>query len=151
MTTGDDPLPHEPEIEFLGRLARRALQALRGLFFTAGCAATLYGVLGVLWPRLDVVRGLVHGVFWADEPQPPVHRFVWLCVGIPLLLPTDWLFGRGRLPMLALGTALWFGPALLADDSDYGFVLRLFASLVAVATLLVWRTLSGLTSGPSTR
>jgi hypothetical protein len=58
---------------------------------------------------------------------------------------TDWLFGRGRWWALGLGASLCFGAVLLPGDHAYGWVLRFFASLIACATLLVWRTVWGLT------
>jgi hypothetical protein len=61
----------------------------------------------------------------------------------------DWLFGRGRWIALAVGALLWFAAALLPGEREYGFVLRMFASLVACLTLLVWRTLWRLTQPPA--
>ena len=45
-----------------------------------------------------------------------------------------------------LTAALGIAPIALSDDSDYGYILRLFATLVAFLCLVVWRTLWRLTS-----
>ena len=88
------------------------------------------------------------------EPIPPLpHRIannlVWVCVGLPLVLPSRWLFGTGRWKALAVGLLLWFGPMLIDGDHAYGFLIRMFASFVACATLLILRTLRTLTAEPT--
>lgn len=120
--------PREPEIEFLGTLARRFLVLLRAVFFVAGIAAIAFGI---------------HAL--ATAAGADVNGIVWLCAGMPLVLPVSWLFGRGRWLALAASAILWFGPALLAADHPHGWVLRLFATGVACATMFVWRTLWQLT------
>jgi hypothetical protein len=119
-----DP-PREPEIEALGRLATGALRVLRGV-------ARLAGVVGIGWGLYSTVTHGATGI-------------VWLCAGIPLVLHVEWLFGRGRWLVLGGLAVLWFATALLPDDHEYGWVLRMFASLVAYSTLFVWRTLWSLT------
>lgn len=129
--------PREPEIEALGRVARRALWLIRRVLWIAGAVAVGYG----LW------RGWTRGDLTGAVPQPSASGVVWLCVGLPLLARIGWLFGRGRWLALGVGGLLWFGASLLPDDPDYGYVLRFFASLIACLTLLVWRTLWSLTAG----
>jgi len=131
----------EPEIEFLGKVVRCGLLALRGLFLLGGLAA----IAGAVYLTFEPAAG-------ASEPAPipplatrVATSTVWWCLGVPLLLPTGWLFGRGRWPMLAAGLALWFGPCWLEGDHSYGFVIRFFASFVAVSVLLVWRAVFALT------
>lgn len=137
--------PHEPEIEALARVARGGLWLVRRVFWLGGAVAVGYGAFR---SGADA-----HWTFYAPHSlaTPPAATGVtWLCVGLPLLAKADWLFGRGRLVALALGGVLWFGAALLPEERDYGFVLRLFASLVACLSLLVWRTLWRLTTpGPT--
>ncbi len=132
--------PHEPEIEALARVARGFLWGVRRLFWLAGAVAIGYGLIG-LWQKRtgwsEVTPGQLHPLAHVDA--------VWLCVGLPLLVPVDWLFGRGRWWALALLATLWFAPRLLGGDDDFGYLLRIFASGVACASLLVWRTLWRLT------
>lgn len=121
------PTPvHEPEIVFLGKVVRIGLLAFRG-------ATQLAALVGIFF-------GVSQMVPTADTPATVAPHFVWFCIGIPPLVSTTWLFGRGRFPMLAMGIALWAGPSFLADDSDYGYIIRFFASLVALSVLFVWRT-----------
>lgn len=135
--------PHEPEIEALGRAAHGFVWLLRRAFWLGGLGGVGYG----LWRC------------WADEGAgwtwvapyhlmtiPSAKGVVWLCLGFPALLPVDWTFGRGRWILLAISAALWFGAMTLPDDHRYGFVLRITATFVVAATLLVWRTLWRLTS-----
>ena len=139
--------PREPEIEFLGKVVQFALLAFRAATVTAGALALAYGVYGIANPQMVEIWGIVGitpgPIGTGLEPIAPY--FVWLCVGIPPLLPTGWLFGRGRWPMLLVGLALWLGPHALDGDSEYGYLIRFFASLVAVSVLLVWRTVFALT------
>lgn len=134
-------VPREPEIEFLGKVVRIGLWALRGFFWLAGLAALVGSVFLVTSPEAQMSE---------PGPVPPVGERIadsltWWCLGVPLLLPSGWLVGRGRWPMLFAGLALWFGPMLVDGDHRYGFVIRFFASLVAVSVLLVWRTVFSLT------
>ena len=46
-----------------------------------------------------------------------------------------------QVALLSVSLALWFLPVALGDDSDYGYILRIFATLVAFLSLAVWRTL----------
>ncbi|HEX5050956.1 MAG TPA: hypothetical protein VFZ65_04220 [Planctomycetota bacterium] len=137
-------VPREPEIEFLARMARRALTGLRCLLFVAGLAM----IAGAIWVTLHP-----QDVMSEDEPILPLaqriaHNLVFVCVGLPLLLPVRWLFARGRWPALGGLAVLWFGPMLLEGDHAYGWLIRFFASFVAFACLLVWRTLSSLSMVP---
>ncbi|MFY9341170.1 MAG: hypothetical protein WAT39_01690 [Planctomycetota bacterium] len=136
MSPTTPPTPREPEIEALAKFARSGLWVLRRVFWCAGAFA-------IGW-SLFAPGGAATG-----DSAGTTARFhvVWLCGGLPLVLPVGWLFGRGRWLALAAGVALWFLPSLLvAADPEYGFLLRMFASLVACATLLVWRTLWNLGS-----
>lgn len=124
------PVPrHEPEIEVLRRIARIGLGAIRCAFWLVGAVAIYTGVFGPPeWTGLD----------W-----PPTHLFVFACAGLPLVLPGGWWIGhrRGALVLLVAAALMWFLPMLRAGDHRYGFVLRLFATVVACATMVVWRTL----------
>jgi hypothetical protein len=123
--------PHEPEIEALGRAAHGFLWLVRRVFWLAGLGGVAYG----LWRC------------WADHGAVPSAKgVVWVGLGFPALLPVGWTFGRGRWLVLAVSAVLWFGAMALPDDHRYGFVLRIVATFVAAATLLVWRTLWRLTS-----
>lgn len=146
-TTRDDPPQLEPEIEFLGRLARGFLQVLRGAFTLAGAIAV--GV--VVWRTVDTSPppDLLFPPGTAYEPPPLFERFapnaVWLTAGLPLLLPVAWTFGR-RWWLLLLGAALlWTLPMLAASDHRWGWLLRIVGTFCGVATMAVWRTLAGLT------
>jgi hypothetical protein len=134
--------PHEPEIEALGRAAHGFLWLVRRLFWLGGLGGVGYGV----W---RCYAG--DGMSWAIDPAalgtvPSAKGVVWLCLAFPALLPVDWTFGRGRWLVLAVSAALWFGAMELPEDHRYGFVLRIVATFVAAASLLVWRTLWRLTS-----
>ena len=134
--------PREPEIEVLGKLARGGLFCVRAAFLLAGAAALLYG----LKRTLATGDGWQFGAFeWRAAPS--ASGAVWLALGLPLALPADCLLrkGRGQAALLSASVALWFAPIALADDSDYGYVLRMFATLVAFLCLAVWRTLWRLT------
>lgn len=50
------------------------------------------------------------------------------------------------MPALVAAAALWFSASLLPDDVEYGYLLRVFGSVMACLVLLVWRTLWGLTA-----
>ena len=125
----------------MGRVVTIFLRALRCLFALAG--ASMIGA--AVYMTVDPTS-----VMSAAEPIPPLAKLiagnlVWCCIGIPLLLPTKWLFGRGRWPMLLVGFLLWFGPMGIEGDHDYGWLIRFFASLVAVSVLSVWKTIFALT------
>lgn len=127
------PPPHEPEIELLGRVARRFLRVLRAVFFAAGMVAIVVGVRFLC----DDTPADAEPIAW--------FGLVWICAGLPLLLRADWILGRrGWIAALA-GAMLWIGPALLPQDHEFGWLIRFFASLVACAVLFVWRTLWRLT------
>jgi len=132
----------EPEIEAMARVARGFLWLLRRVFWLIGAAAVAFGIC----LSLDVGEGWTFIAPYAAVSSGPGAGSVWVCLGLPLVLRADWLFGRSWLRLLCLGAALWFLPSLLPDDHAFGFVARVFASLVACLTLLVWRTLWRLTS-----
>lgn len=145
--------PHEPEIEFLRKVARFALLAFRVATVTAGAVAIGFAGARIVDPPMVEewgIIGITPGPI-GKTLEPIAPYFVWLCIGIPPLLPTRWLFGRGRWLMLLVGVALWFGPSRLEGDSDYGYIIRFFASLVAVSVLLVWKTVFALTTPPPER
>ena len=134
--------PREPEIELLGKLARGGLFAARLVLLCAGAAALVYG-LKKTWIEGD-------GWSWQDvalRSVPSASGSVWIAVGLPLALPADALLVRGlrQVALLLVSVGLWFGPMLLEDDSEYGYILRLFATLIAFLCLVVWRTLWRLT------
>jgi len=126
--------PPEPEIELLRRLARAGLTVLRVAFWLAG-AMMLY-------------TGLFGPPAWTGLQWPAERAFVFACAGVPLVLPCEWWLGRGRWPALTLGMLLWFAPMLRDGDIRYGFLLRLFATMVACASIVVWRTLWRLSAPP---
>ena len=135
-------VPREPEIEFLGRLAARVLALLRVLLFVAGLVA----IAAACYLTASPPAAMTEHTPIPSLQQRIAHNLVWVCVGLPLVLPSRWLFGAGRWQALAIGLLLWFGPMLLDGDHEYGFLIRVFASLVACATLLVLRTLRTLTA-----
>ena len=133
--------PHEPEIEFLGKVVHICLRVLRVFFWLFGAISVASAVYLVGNPEVQQSE---------PSPLPPLsqlvaHHLTWWCLGIPLLLSADWLFGRGRWLMLGVGLLLWLAPHALPGDHPYGYILRFFASLVAVSVLLVWRTVFALT------
>jgi hypothetical protein len=139
------PPPREREMEFLGRLAQKALLGVRVLFWLTGAAA----LAGAIY-----ITGNPTVTMSEDQPVPPLAQrlasnLTFLCFAIPLLLPVRWLLGRGRFVALALGGVMWFAPMLLPGDHAFGFAIRVFATLVACAMLLVWWTLWSLTRGVS--
>ncbi|MEO6597824.1 MAG: hypothetical protein ABIP94_24015 [Planctomycetota bacterium] len=135
--------PREPEIEFLGKVARFVLAALRAVLWIAGVVALVFGFLGITAEPEYSLESTV-------RTNPIAPYFVWFCVALPLLLPTRWLFGKARWMQLVMLIPLWLGPMLLTGDHEYGFLVRFFATFVAVATLLTLRTLSTLTANPTT-
>lgn len=135
--------PREPEIELLGKIARAGLFALRAAFLLAGVTAIVYGLK----------RTFAEGDGWAWDTfawrsTPSASGAVWLTLGLPLAAPAGTLLDRGRAQavLLTASATLWIAPIALSDDSDYGYILRLFATLVAFLCLVVWRTLWRLTS-----
>lgn len=132
--------PREPEIELLGRIARRGLWVLRRVLWIAGAVGVVYGV------SMMIAVDAVPDPDPAPLPKGPALGFVWICAGWPPIARVGWLFGRGRWLALGFAALLWAGPSLLASDPEYGFILRFFATLIACVTLLVWRTLWRLTA-----
>ena len=137
MPPSDPQPPREPEIEALGRAAHGFLWLLRHVFWIGGLFATTWGIERCFDQRWTFIA--------MNTTTTPVHGFTWLCVGLPLLARVDWLYGRTRWLALTIAAALWFGPSVMQDDHVFGFILRVFATAVACATLLVWRTLWRLT------
>lgn len=120
---------------------RVALLVLRGISIVVGLAA----IAGAIYTVFDPVP-----VYSDDDAIPSLQTLIaqqmtLLCIGLPLALPHEWSIGRGWRWALALGLVAWFGPMFLEGDWAYGFALRMFASLVAVSVLAVWRTLFSLT------
>jgi hypothetical protein len=139
----DLPRAREPEIEFLGRLARRVLTMLRLALFVAGLVAIAVACYITASPPEPAPNEVI-----APLQQRIASNFVWVCAGTPLLLPSRWMFRAGWWKALALGLALWLGPMLLDGDHPYGFVIRMFASFVTCVTLLVLRVLRTLGAEP---
>ena len=134
--------PHEPEIEFLGKLAHGFLATARVVLWLAGAAAISYGC----W---QLLRGTTPPMARGDASMlaPITASIVWFPLGLPLVLPADWLVTRHRyrIWLLLVCALLWFIPMLLGDASRYGYILRMFATLISFLSLLVWRTLWQLT------
>lgn len=126
--------PSEPEIQTLRRIARLGLMAIRLLFWLIGANALYTGLFGP--PE------------WTGLEWETTHLFVFACAGLPLVLPASWWMGRRWWLALLVGCAMWFLPMLADTDHQYGFLLRIFATGVACATIVVWRTLWRLTAAP---
>jgi len=135
------PPPREPEIEILGMIAHGALALIRVVFFGAGVWAIVYGIQKMREPLLSPGPGL------ATVALPSAAGTVWLALGLPLILRCKWMFTKGALQwsLLVILALMWFVPMGLNDDSPYGYILRMFATLVSILSLLVWRTLWRLT------
>jgi len=121
----DEPTPiaiPEPEIRFLARLVGVGLRVFRAATIIAGSYSTVHALQGI------------------SGNTETAKFYVWLCIGLPPLLPVRWLFSRYGAILLLPGLALWFGPGQLGDDSNYGYIIRMFATGVALSVLLVWRT-----------
>lgn len=135
--------PREPEIEFLGKLARGLVQIVRVVLWCGGVYALVYGFQQMLDPApVKQVPGF--------ESHSDLGA-VWIALGLPLVIPTKWTLQKNRVAMvmLAVFVTLWFGPMLLENDSPYGFILRLFATLISFLSVLVWRTVWRLTQPDS--
>lgn len=140
--------PREPEIEFLGKCARIGLRVLRTVLWLGGVAALSYGCCKAYDPEFRLwFQPQVPDPFAADPTFPSALGMVWITVGIPLVARANWLLSpkRGLTVVLGVSVVLWFGTMLLADDTRYGFILRMAATLIAFVCLLVWRTLWRLT------
>lgn len=136
MTAPTPPTnPAEPEIQFLRRVARVGLLAIRLLFWLLGAAALYTGLLG---PPA-----------WTGLSWETTHLFVFACAGLPLVLPTSTWLGRHWWLWALVACLMWFAPMLRESDHRYGFVLRMFAMTVGCATMVVWRTLWRLTAAPA--
>jgi len=137
--------PREPEIEFLGKVVAFMLLAFRAATMCAALVAIGYGMTNIIDPPRYPAN--LEGL--GGEPMPIAPYFVWLCIGIPPLLPVKSLFGRGCWLVLAISAALWIGPGWLEGDHEYGWLIRFFASLVPVSVLFVWKTIYALTQRTS--
>ena len=109
MTVG---APHEPEIEALAKAARAFLWVVRRAFALAGGLAFVWG--------LELVAGGTWVFVAPYSLVTPVMGFTCFSLGLPLVLPVDWTFGRGRWPLLAIASVLWFAPSAMQDDTEYG-------------------------------
>lgn len=145
MPSDDLPLPpREPEIEALGRIARRGLWLARIVLWLGGLASATLGVLRMVAPELGPDIGLAPPNELPGGGHAIAPEFVWFCPALVLLLPVEWTFFRGRWIVLGLSALLWIVPIWLPGDHEYGYVLRVFGTLIAFLTMLVWRTLWGL-------
>lgn len=134
-------LPHEPEVAAAARVVRVALLVLRGI----GCVVGLVAIAGAIWTTIEPLP-----VYSDPAKVPPLatliaHQLTFVCIGLPMVLPTAFVFGRGRWWLLGLGALCWFAPIPWDGDTPFVFLLRVFASLVAVSILAVWRTVFRLT------
>ena len=130
--------PREPEIELLGKLAHGMLLVIRAALWGGGVFALAQGFQQMVDPEQpDLLSMAAH----SDQGA------VWIAVGLPLAVPSRWIltWGRAAKIMLAILAVLWFAPLWLENDSPYGYVLRMFATLISVLSMLVWRTLWRLT------
>lgn len=130
----------EPEIDALGRFATVGLRILRGFAVLAGLALIGLGV----WLTCD--PAIVYQTEVPPLPTRIAHQMTFVCVGLPFVLPIAFTIGKGWRYAFGLGAMLWFGPSFLPGDPVWGFGVRMFATLVAIAALLVWRTLAGLSN-----
>src|SRR5262245_29847136 len=82
MTDVHRPPPREPEIELLGRIARRALWVLRRVLWIGGAVAIGYGI------RMMVVAddAPAPAPDAGELPKGPALGFVWICAGLPALV-----------------------------------------------------------------
>lgn len=130
MSEHTETPPREPEIELLAKLARGGLRTARAALWLAGLAAIAYGLHRTLFDERATTT-------------PSASGTVWLTIGLPLMLRANWLLDASwrRYLLLLSSAVLWFAPMMLTDDSSYGFVLRIFATIVAFLCLVVWRTL----------
>lgn len=137
--------PREPEIEFLGKLAHGFLAVARFVLWLAGVAAIAYGTC-----RAAGIEPIFTSFLLPDSTssdQASASSVVWFTLGLPLVLPADWLLtkNRHRIWILIVSALTWFVPMLFGDSSSYGYILRMFATLISFLSLLVWRTLWQLT------
>jgi hypothetical protein len=131
--------PREPEIEFMGKVARRVILLLRVAFFSAGALAIGHGLQEM-------------AATGSADSLPPMQAHndrgvVWIALGLPLVVPSRWILSKTRAlkAMLAVFALLWFVPVCFENDSPYGYILRMFATLISFLSMLVWRTLWRLT------
>lgn len=144
MTPTTETTPARTELDGLRRVSATFLRVLRVAAIVIGL-----GAIGFAW---------WHGFAEPREPgvAPPDagEAIAWLGLAVsfalPFLVPFRWLRdGRSRLRLLPPFFAAWFLPLVLGDPSPMlGVVLRLFASGIALATLVVWNLLFSLTVPP---
>ena len=132
---------HEPEVAAAARVVRIALLVLRGL----GCIAGLAALAGAVWTIAEPLPVYSDPAKVPPLPTLVAHQLTLVCFAVPMVLPTRFVFGRGRWWLLGLGAVLWLLPIPWDGDTPFVFLLRVFASLVAVSILAVWRTVFGLT------
>lgn len=138
MTT-PRPAPPRTELNGLRRASIVVLQAIRLAGGLLGLAVT--GL--VCWQVVQETSVLSGNALPRHEAL--VHAALGCSFGLPLLLPLLWL-RRLALWLLPLFAVLWFGPIWLPDLSPYGFILRVFATGVAITALVLWNLLLSLTS-----
>ncbi|MBX3464515.1 MAG: hypothetical protein KF830_15205 [Planctomycetes bacterium] len=126
----------EPEVRALTALARVGLLAVRALLALVGLAAIGGAVYAVFEPA----------AFHAEPSAVPpcgeriARSAVFVGMGLPLVLPAGWMFGRGRWAALALGLFVVAAPMPLEAAPAHG-LLRALAVGVGTAATAVWQTL----------
>jgi hypothetical protein len=136
----------EPEIEFLGRMARGFLHVLRFAMLCAG--VTAFALVIVRTMDVEPPADLIFPPGSVYEPPPWFERFapnaVWLAAGLPLLLPHRWTLGRRWPLVLLVAAVVWTVPMLATSDHRWGWLLRIVATFCGTMTLVMWRTLAHL-------
>lgn len=134
--TGNGELPR------LRSVVLAALWTLRTIAFAAGLAALTLAL--VYHDRPPTVTD-------AEVPKVTLGNvLVGLATsfGLPLLLPSRWLRDRRLLAVLLVLAVAWVLPTLRGDDRSHGWLLRAFASLVAIAVMVLWNICHGLAAAP---
>jgi hypothetical protein len=128
--------PDQPKsLQHLHRFALIGLLAFRTLAFAGGATAIVLGF---------VLREGQRG----EGVQPVTLGSILLTLatsfGVPLLLPAPWLRDRRLIPVLLVLAIVWFLPTIRGGDSAYGWLLRAFATGVAIAIMVIWDVFYGL-------
>ncbi len=123
--------PPVRELEPLRRASVVVLTALR----LAGGALGLGVIAFAIWYGLHTDDGRDAGIAYAA---------LGISFGVPLLMPLRWL-RRHWLRLLPVFALPWFGPLPL-DPQPWAFILRMFATGVAISALIVWHMLQSLTT-----